>query len=100
MSSEIKMIEGFTDRGRVLESARACDASELEATVLRAWTMAKVDDGEEGNKQLKGHRTGRRPDGTAGLGSVILSAGRERKHAKGERRNVSQSPDLWRGQPR
>ena len=50
MSSEIKMTEGYTDRGRVLELARACDGSELEATVLRVWTTAKAGDGGEGNK--------------------------------------------------
>ena len=100
MSSEIKMMEGCTDRGRVLELARVCDARELEATMLRAWTAEKADDGEEGNKQLKDHRTGRRFDGATGLGFVISSAGRERKHAKGERGNVTQSPDLRRGQPR
>ena len=76
VSSEIKMVEGYTDRGRALELARVCDARELEATVLRAWMTAKADDGKEGNKQLKDHRTGRRFDGATGLGFVISSAGR------------------------
>ena len=69
VSSEIKMVEGYTDRGRVLELARACDASELEATVVRAQMMANKDDDEEGNKQLNGHKTGRRFDGAAGSAS-------------------------------
>ena len=45
MSLEIKMVEGYMDRGRVLELARTSDVSELEATVVRAQTTAKTDDG-------------------------------------------------------